>query len=129
MNEQQKVRIDKWLWAARFFKTRVLASDAVDGGRVHVNEQRVKRSRAVRIGDHIEVWRGPDRYLVVVEGLSSRRGPAREAQLLYKETTESIESREKAAAMRKLEFAASRPSRHRPSGRDRQKIRSFTGKG
>jgi ribosome-associated heat shock protein Hsp15 len=124
----EKVRLDKWLWAARFFKTRSLASTAINGGKVHLNQQRVKSARAVKPGDVIEVWRGPDRYIVVVDGLALRRGPAKEAQKLYHETEESIAQREEAAAMRKLAYQGSKPSQHRPSGRDRRKIRSFTGK-
>ena len=124
----EKVRLDKWLWAARFFKTRSLASTAISGGKVHVNQQRVKSARAVKPGDVIEVWRGPDLYTIVVDGLATRRGPAKQAQELYHETQESIVKREEAAAMRKLAYQGSRPSQHRPSGRDRRKIRSFSGK-
>ncbi len=127
-DRSEKVRLDKWLWAARFFKTRALATEAIGGGKVHVNEQRVKPARAVNVGDVIEVWRGLDRYTIVVEGLSSRRGPAREAQKLYRETPESIASREEAAALRKMQYQGARPSPHRPSGRDRRRIRSLTGK-
>ena len=129
MNEPtQSVRLDKWLWAARFFKTRALATEAIGGGRVHLNGERVKPARAVRPGDVIEVWRGPDRYLIVVEGVSTRRGPAREAQTLYRETEESIASREAAAAQRKMAYQGARPARQRPSGRDRRRIRNLTGK-
>ncbi len=126
--EVKKVRLDKWLWAARFFKTRSLASAAINGGKVHVNQQRVKSSRAVKPGDVIEVWCGPDQFTIVVDGLSARRGPAKEAQKLYHETQESIAKREEAAALRKLAYQGARPAPHRPSGRDRRKIRSFTGK-
>ena len=124
----EKVRLDKWLWAARFFKTRALAAEAVSGGKVHVNAQRVKRSRAVKPGDVIEVWRGQDFYTIVVDALSSRRGPASEARKLYHETEESIARREEAAALRKEEYLGARPAPHRPSGRDRRRIRSLTGK-
>ena len=123
-----KVRLDKWLWAARFFKTRSLASTAVNGGKVHVNDQRVKPSRTVSVGDAITVQRGFDRLDIVVEGLSDKRGPAKVAQTLYRETGESLRRREEAAAMRKAANQGMRPSEHRPSGRDRRLIRSFTGK-
>ncbi len=128
MSDEQKVRLDKWLWAARFFKTRSLASAAVNGGKVHLNQHRVKSSRAVRPGDELDISRGPDHFTVIVEGLSARRGPAREAQQLYRETVDSVTRREAAAALRKLEYQSSKPSPHRPSGRDRKKIRSFTGR-
>lgn len=124
----KKVRLDKWLWAARFFKTRGLASEAISGGKVHVNGQRVKPARAVQSGDSLEVQRGFDRFEIVVEGLSDKRGPAKVAQTLYRETPESIKRREDAAAMRKASNMGMRPSEHRPSGRDRRLIRSFTGK-
>lgn len=127
-SEGDKVRLDKWLWATRFFKTRALATEAINGGKVHVNSLRVKPSRAAKVGDVIELWRGQDRYTIVVEGLSARRGPAKVAQTLYRETEESKAQREEAAAMRKLAFQGERPTRQRPSSRDRRKIRSFTGK-
>lgn len=98
-----RVRLDKWLWAARLFKTRALASEAVQGGRVHVNEQRAKPSRDVRVGDAIEVTRpGGSPMVIHVRALSDRRGPAREAQLLYEETPESAEARERDRLMRKM---------------------------
>src|SRR4030088_1292175 len=78
--------IDKWRWAARFFKTRGLASEAVDGGKVHVNGERVKAARAVRLGDRLEIRRGPEVVEVLVLSLSDRRGPATTAQALYEET-------------------------------------------
>lgn len=131
MNEHtqtSKVRLDKWLWAARFFKTRSLASSEVNGGKVHVNGQRVKPSRAVNVGDTLTVHRGFDTYEIVVEGLAEKRGPAKFAQTLYNETEESTKKREEAAALRKASNQGMRPSDHRPSGRDRRLIRSFTGK-
>ncbi|MES1247447.1 MAG: S4 domain-containing protein [Actinomycetota bacterium] len=99
MNE---VRIDKWLWAARFFKTRSAATDAVAGGRVHVGGARVKPSRDVKVGETVELSLGPVRRSVVVTALADRRGPASVAQTLYAETAESLAAREVAAAERKL---------------------------
>jgi len=123
-----KVRIDKWLWAARFFKTRALASTAVNGGKVHLDGQRIKPSRAVKINDVYEIHRGFDRLQVVVNQLSSRRGPASVAQTLYTETEKSIATREKEAEQRKLSRLQQPHLDHRPTKKERRKIRSFTGK-
>lgn len=128
MSDDIKVRIDKWLWAARFYKTRAIASTAVNGGKVHCQGQRIKPSKNVKAGDFYEVQRGFDKMVVEVLALSDRRGSAPVAQQLYKETDESIARREKEAEQRKL-AALSRPvSSHKPSKRDRRKIISFTGK-
>jgi ribosome-associated heat shock protein Hsp15 len=97
-----EVRIDKWLWAARFFKTRGSATDAVLGGRVHVNGERVKPSKAVRVGDTVEVSIRTLRWTVAVTGISDRRGPASVAATLYAETPESLASREQHALERRL---------------------------
>src|SRR4051794_13627219 len=97
------VRIDKWLWAARIFKTRALAAEALKGGRVHVEGQRAKASKDVRPGDRIEVTMERGRRLeLIVRGTAERRGPAKEAALLYEETAESVEARERHAAEMKL---------------------------
>ncbi len=123
-----KVRLDKWLWAARFYKTRALASAAVNGGKVHLSGQRVKPSRLVKMNDLYEVHRGFDKFMVRVTALSDKRGSATVAQMLYEETEESVLNRQKAAEQRKIE-ALSRPvSSRKPSKRDRRKIISFTGK-
>lgn len=118
-----KVRLDKWLWAARFYKTRALATEAVNGGRVHVNGQRVKPARDVRMGDEIEITRpGHSPLTVIVQGLSDRRGPATEAQGLYEETPESEAAREKDRLMRKM--APPPPGAElgsRPTKRDRRR--------
>ena len=95
-------RIDKWLWAARFFKTRGLAAGAVLGGRVHVNGERVKPSKLVRVGDMVEVTRGTERWTVAVTQLAERRGPASVAQQLYSETADSFAQRELHALERRL---------------------------
>ncbi|MGF1645299.1 MAG: RNA-binding S4 domain-containing protein [Thiotrichales bacterium] len=126
--DTHRVRLDKWLWAARFFKTRALASEAIAGGRVHLGDQRVKPSRAVNVGDTLRIRRGLDEFVVIVVELSERRGPASVAQTLFQETPESLSARETAAAIRRLQRDGMTPSEHRPSGRDRQRIRSLTGK-
>jgi ribosome-associated heat shock protein Hsp15 len=124
--ETERTRLDKWLWAARFFKTRSLAAEAVNGGKVHVNEARCKPARPVNIGDMLSIRRGPYELVVRVQGLSTRRGPAKEATLLYEETPESIQKREILAAQAKARMLdAPRPDR-RPSKRDRRRIIRFT---
>ena len=121
-------RIDKWLWAARFFKTRELASKACDMNRITSNQQSAKPSREVRIGDMLHIRNEAGEFQVEVLGLSQQRGPAAVAQTLYRETEDSKELRRKAAEERKLlgplDFAA--PSK-RPSKRDRRLIHSFRG--
>jgi ribosome-associated heat shock protein Hsp15 len=97
-----EVRVDKWLWAARFFKTRTLAANAVLGGRVHVNGERVRASKAVRVNDRLEVTKGSERWTLVVTALADRRGPAADAQALYAETEDSRAQRERHALERRL---------------------------
>jgi len=97
----EKLRIDKWLWTARFYKTRTLASDEVARGRVEVNGQEVKPAREVKVGDTISVRQGPDVRTVLVKGLSGVRGPAPAAQQLYEETPGSLQAREQAAQRRR----------------------------
>ena len=96
------VRIDKWLWAARFYKTRSLATDAVVGGRVHVNDARVKPAKEVKAGDVVEITVGPIRRRVHVTGVADRRGSAEVAATLYRETPESVEARERFVLERRL---------------------------
>jgi ribosome-associated heat shock protein Hsp15 len=96
------VRIDKWLWAARFFKTRSAATEAVAGGHVHVAGNRVKPSRELRVGETVEIVLGRARRAVVVAGLADRRGPAAVAATLYEETSESLEAREELRLERQL---------------------------
>lgn len=100
MSETEAVRVDKWLWAARFYKTRGLASEAVKGGHVEINGVTVKPSKDVRVGDRLEVGVGQTRFVVDVRALSGRRGPASAAALLYEETPESRAARERAAELR-----------------------------
>ncbi len=125
----RRVRLDKWLWAARFFKTRALAVAAISGGHVHVNGQRVKPSRAVNVGDRLRIVRGHSTFEVVVRGLSERRGPAREAQQLYEETAESRARREREAEQRRLLRASGPVPAERPDRRARRRARALSGKG
>lgn len=127
MTESDTQRLDKWLWAARFYKTRSLASDAIDGGKVRVNGARVKASRNIKPGDCITVTRDQLIMDVVVCALNMQRRPATEAQLLYEEKAESIKRREqKMEASKFLDSAMSQPSR-RPGKKDRRQIAKFIG--
>lgn len=118
------IRIDKWLWAARFFKTRSLAQEAVELGRVRLAGQRLKPSRDVKPGDRLTVERGEERFEIFVEKISAVRGPAHVAQTLYRETDESREKRERASEMRKIAMEpASTIAKGRPTKRDARLIR------
>ncbi len=120
------VRIDKWLWAARFYKTRSLASEAIKGGKVSVNGQRCKPSRELDIGDQLVLRQGYEEKTVVVLALSGQRGPASVAQQLYRETPESFERRDKEKELRRL-VAVQRPlGEGRPTKRSRRQIHRFT---
>ena len=122
--EQEKLRIDKWLWAARFFKTRAVAADAVETGKVQVNGARVKPAKALGAGDMLSIRLGPYTHVIEVLALSARRGPAPEAQKLYRETEES---RAKRAALA-LELKAQHQlpeQKGRPTKRDRRDIERF----
>jgi len=116
------IRIDKWLWAARFFKTRSLATDAVSGGKVRLNEAPTKPSRDVKPGDRLEISNGDTRWQVVVLALSEKRGPASEARLLYEETPDSIAAREAEQMRRKFEVEPSADIHGRPTKRDRRQM-------
>lgn len=122
---EEKVRIDKWLWAARFFKTRSLASKAVSGGHVHLNGQRIKPARHVQVGDELHIRRGLVEFVVFVESLRSRRGPAVVARTMYRETEESELRRQKAVEERRLQPDQAVSPNRRPDKRDRRKIRKF----
>ena len=124
------MRIDKWLWAARLFKTRALAVEAIDGGRVHLNGQRVKPSKDVKPGDELEITRGQGiRMTVSVRGLAPHRRPAAEAQQLYEETPESIAERERQATMRRLDAPPIPIAGPRPTKRDRRRLDARRGRG
>jgi len=122
--ERAALRIDKWLWAARFFKTRALATEAVAGGKVHVNGDRCKPARKVHPGDCLTVHRGQEAFEIEVLGISDRRGPAPEARALYAETPASTARREAEMERRRQERADAGPGR-RPDKRERRHIRRF----
>ena len=119
-----KARVDKWLWAARFFRTRAKAKEAIDGGKVHINGNRAKPSKEVAIGDELAITQGWDEKIVVVKGISENRRSAAIAQELYEETAESIARRERLAEQRKATGAQVR-SAGRPSKKDRRQIHRF----
>ena len=118
------LRLDKWLWAARFFKTRALATEAVAGGKVHVNGDRCKPARKVHPGDRLTVHRGQEVFDIEVLGINDRRRPASEARQLYAETSESIARREAEVARRREQHSDTGPGR-RPDKRERRHIRRF----
>jgi ribosome-associated heat shock protein Hsp15 len=125
----ERVRIDKWLWAARFYKSRSLASDAVSGGLAQLNGARVKPSKEVAVGDELAFTIGQTRRVVIVRGVSERRGPAKEAVKLYEETPESISARAIAAEQRRLQPPP--PGAElgmRPTKRDRRRLDDARGR-
>ncbi len=123
---EEKFRLDKWLWAARFYKTRSLATEAIKGGKVHLNGQRFKPSRMAEVGDHLKIRKDHIERTIVVVKLSAKRGSATIAQALYEETNESIELREKQSLQRKTLFAGMpQHTLRRPNKKDRRKIIQF----
>jgi ribosome-associated heat shock protein Hsp15 len=123
---KSQIRIDKWLWAARFFKTRSLAADAVAGGKVALNGARPKPSRIIRPGDRLSIRRDAYEWSIIVKGTSNYRGPASDAVALYEENEESRTKRQAAMAQLKLERPAVFDSPRRPSKKDRRAISKFT---
>ncbi len=123
----EKIRLDKWLWAARFFKTRSLAIEAVSGGKVHLNGARTKPAREIDIGDKLTIRRGPYEWTVVVRALSLRRGPASAATLLYDETEESKQNREEAVSEIRAQEWRSPHTKSRPSKKNRRDLARFRG--
>ena len=121
----EKIRIDKWLWAARFFKTRSQAGQAVQGGKVHLNGARVKPSRTVMVGDQLEIKKLEQVFTVTVTGVNRFRRPAVEARTLYQESEESIRNREAQSHMNRLIRAPGAAPARRPDKKDRRKIRAF----
>lgn len=120
-----KVRIDKWLWAARFFKTRGLAADAIDGGKVRYDGERPKPAKEVRVGAVLRITRPDGEWEVVVRGLSAQRRSAPEAALLYEETEQSRQRREQAALTHEADYAMRDRGMGRPTKRDRRLIKRF----
>ncbi len=119
------MRVDRWLWAARFFKTRGAATEAVLGGRVHVNDERVKPAKEIRLDDRVEVTVADLRRTVVVRALAEKRGPASVAATLYEETQESIVRREQRAAERKLARPLGADLGARPTKQDRRRLEAL----
>ena len=126
MTENDNVRIDKWLWAARFFKTRSMAAEAVDRGRIKIGGENVKPARSVKVNDKIFIDNGSTRWEVTVLGLSDKRGPAPVAQALYRETEDSVSKRENDQEARRLFPEPSSTIKGRPTKRDRR-VLSRTG--
>ena len=126
--EAGPVRIDRWLWAARFFKTRALAQTAIRGGHVHLNGVRVKPSRELKIGDRLSISKGVERFDVEVLGLSERRGPAKVAVELYREDESSVARRTAEREERRVQRQVVTGPERRPDKRARRKIIRFTRK-
>jgi ribosome-associated heat shock protein Hsp15 len=126
--EPSRVRIDKWLWAARFYKTRALAVDAIESGKVELNGERSKRSKLVQSGDRIRIRIGPYEHVIAVRGVSERRGPASVAAELYEEDPESRKAREAMAVHMKAMYANTGYESGRPTKRDRRDIERLKGR-
>jgi len=126
MKDGDKVRLDKWLWAARFFKTRSMATEAIDGGHVHLNGDRIKPARTVKVGDEVRIRTQHGDFEVVVLVLSDKRGPAEQARLMYEESAESIEKRARAAEDKALAPQFDHPDvRGRPTKKWRRQLHFF----
>ncbi len=121
-----KVRLDRWLWAARWFKTRALAAGAIAGGKIRVNGERPKRARLISVGDEVRVRRGPFEFHLKVRGLSETRGPANVAQALYQETAASLEARTLLALRLRAQPQVTYAGKGRPTKRDRRAIERLT---
>ena len=130
MNEKSEtLRIDKWLWAARFFKTRSIASQAVNGGKVHLNGARTKSSKPVSVGDNLLITKGELEFVITVRGISKYRRPASEAVLLYDESEESRQKRREKIELKRMFHDSQKMPAKKPDKRDRRKIREFIRKG
>ena len=124
MNSDE-IRIDKWLWNSRFFKTRSLASTAVNGGKVHLNGQRVKAGRAVKVGDALSIQKDSVLYEISIKGIIKTRRPAKEACLTYEESEQSQLKREQEQKMKKLASATRPVPQRKPGKREREQLRQF----
>ena len=127
-DSEDRVRLDQWLWAARFFKTRALAADGVAGGKVELNGARPKRAHQVRAGDRLRLRLGHYEFMLTVRALSARRGPAPAAQQLYEEDAESVARRAELAARLKAEAASFSHFEGRPTKKERRAIQKVRGK-
>ncbi|MBF0187499.1 MAG: RNA-binding protein [Magnetococcales bacterium] len=121
-DDNATVRLDRWLWAARFVKTRPLAVEAISGGKAHLNGQRAKPGKAVKVGDRLEITKGRLRFDITVLGLPERRGPATEARTLYEEDAESIVRRQKQSEQRRMAALSMPQTGGRPTKRDRREM-------
>lgn len=124
-NAPQAVRLDKWLWAARFYKTRAIAREMIEGGKVHYNGQRTKPGKVVELNAELSLIQGNDRRTVVVNGITDRRGPATVAATLYTETPESITNRERLALARKMNALSMPNPERRPDKKERRDLMKF----
>lgn len=122
-----RTRVDKWLWAARFFKHRSAATEAIDGGKVKLNGLATKPSREIKAGDRLDITVGEDTRTVMVRAITDKRGTATVAQMLYEETAESMEARERARELRKFAATPGADLHGRPTKRDRRRIDRFGG--
>lgn len=121
----KEIRIDKWLWTSRFFKTRSLATDAVNGGKVHLNKQRVKAGRLVKVNDVLTIQKESDLYEITITGINKTRRPAKEASLMFAEEEQSRIKREQEREMKKLASASRPVPRGKPGKREREQLRRF----
>ncbi|WP_079435416.1 RNA-binding S4 domain-containing protein [Zoogloea sp. LCSB751] len=126
-NPDDRVRLDKWLWAARFFKHRTLATEAVDGGKIQLNGIRVKPAKEVKIGDTVDIQLAETHFKVIVKGIADKRGSAPVAQSLYEETADSTAARENQKEQGKLAATPGADLHGRPTKRDRRQMGRFTG--
>jgi ribosome-associated heat shock protein Hsp15 len=126
---ETSLRLDKWLWAARFFKTRSLSATAIENGKILLNTQRVKPAKEVRQGDMLDISCGDQRFVVTVAGVNDQRRPAAEARLLYEETQESLARRQRALDMRKLAPVPGADLRGRPTKKAGRQIRRMADSG
>jgi ribosome-associated heat shock protein Hsp15 len=127
-DSEDRVRLDQWLWAARFFKTRALAAEGIAGGKVELNGARPKRAHQVRAGDRVRLRLGPYEHQLTVTGLATRRGPAEAARALYEEDAASVQGREALAARFKAEAASFRGFEGRPTKQERRAIEKLRGR-
>ena len=121
----KEIRIDKWLWTSRFFKTRSLATDAVNGGKVHLNKQRVKAGRLVKVNDVLTIQKESDLYEITITGINKTRRPAKEAGLMFVEEEQSRLKREQEREMKKLASASRPVPKSKPGKREREQLRRF----